>query len=599
MSTVYENGYGTGIPLAASFIPGSAKQGALNANLLAGGDYSLPTYADLLAIPIDEAEGLKLDGITCGRRQLGMKVTITETTPFVTYQLVVDNYILLPDDASKIAELKKDTNWKVVTSGGNGKFLPAHIDVNYDPYTYLINDSVEFKGHVYVPQPTDDNDAANALWVGDHFIGAETEADGTKVISVPIKISNGISAVKLSTDNNGQLIVDNNVVANKFIGDGSLITNLPIITNTDALQEGVNNLYFRTNRVLNTSLPITSQTNPLTAAAIRTNVTTVGNTGTQLKVLLNYWSTVVMNAILDTYGNVTAPNRSINGSDSLVGALSILQAQIDAVNTTASALTTNVRNALAGTSGTPSATNKYLTDNDPRILSATTSGFVTAQSSVFTRFPYDGSAPVGFADAASLAAATTSNDTVRYNRSYSSINSAVNFNGLYIDGQQNYLEVVSNGILSLSSCFIFDLDIAIAGTGAKIQFKRGGTYMRGATLASSIIDAGCTLTLDGVRKIGNITGSGTLVLTGTCAYPNTVDSTVTIKDLRGVGNASSVRSLVVAANNTWSNGELQGVQPIGSQPSMRFADSAYRYEFMNGMSDTDGTKYVWVRTAKI
>lgn len=62
---------------------------------------------------------------------------------------------------------------------------------------------------------------------------------------------------------------------------------------------------------------------------------------------------------------------------------------------------------------------------------------------------------------------------------------------------------------------------------------------------------------------------------------------------------STVKTAVTgAAASSWTSGELQGAQPAGSVPGMKFCDATYRYEYMNGTNDTDGTSYVWVRTGK-
>lgn len=49
---------------------------------------------------------------------------------------------------------------------------------------------------------------------------------------------------------------------------------------------------------------------------------------------------------------------------------------------------------------------------------------------------------------------------------------------------------------------------------------------------------------------------------------------------------------------TYTNGEFQGSQPAGSVAGMKFCDQFFRYEYMNGMNDADGTTYVWVRNSK-
>lgn len=59
---------------------------------------------------------------------------------------------------------------------------------------------------------------------------------------------------------------------------------------------------------------------------------------------------------------------------------------------------------------------------------------------------------------------------------------------------------------------------------------------------------------------------------------------------------STIKSAV--AGGSYTNGELQGTQPAGSQPGMKFCDTTYRYEYMNGMNDNDGTTFVWIRLLK-
>lgn len=59
---------------------------------------------------------------------------------------------------------------------------------------------------------------------------------------------------------------------------------------------------------------------------------------------------------------------------------------------------------------------------------------------------------------------------------------------------------------------------------------------------------------------------------------------------------NDVRQAVVALS--YSSGE-SSTPVVGSMPGMKFCDANYRYEFMNGMNDTDGTSYVWIRCPKM
>lgn len=66
-----------------------------------------------------------------------------------------------------------------------------------------------------------------------------------------------------------------------------------------------------------------------------------------------------------------------------------------------------------------------------------------------------------------------------------------------------------------------------------------------------------------------------------------------------VPTPSDIKTAVTgAANSGWVNGELTGSQPAGSIPGMRFCDQYFRYEYMSGSNDTNGTTYVWVRNPK-
>ena len=59
---------------------------------------------------------------------------------------------------------------------------------------------------------------------------------------------------------------------------------------------------------------------------------------------------------------------------------------------------------------------------------------------------------------------------------------------------------------------------------------------------------------------------------------------------------SSIKNAVTSGSYT--NGELATAQPAGSIPGMKFCDATYRYEYMNGSADTNGTSFVWVRLLK-
>jgi hypothetical protein len=71
-----------------------------------------------------------------------------------------------------------------------------------------------------------------------------------------------------------------------------------------------------------------------------------------------------------------------------------------------------------------------------------------------------------------------------------------------------------------------------------------------------------------------------------------VDSTIYTPQVVNTSSKSAVTA------GTFSNGELQGMQPPGSIIGMKFVDATYAYEYRLGMNDTDGTQYVWCRTLK-
>ena len=143
MSTLYANDFGPGIPLGSGLIPGSATQGALNANLLAGGFLTVPGIADRDAIPVDIAEGIKLDGLTSGRRQVGMVVTVAETGE--RFELKINDFTGLSAE-DKLAALANNTNWVVFAGSDVNKMyvdaadatIQAHITTEKNRMDTLV-----------------------------------------------------------------------------------------------------------------------------------------------------------------------------------------------------------------------------------------------------------------------------------------------------------------------------------------------------------------------------------------------------------------------------------------------------------------------------
>ena len=143
MSTLYDTTYGPGIPLGTGLIPGSPTQGAMNANLLTGGFSTVPTLADLYAIPVDTSEGLKLDGLSSGRRQAGMVVTVAETG--VRYELKIANFSTL-SAADKLAALADNANWVVFATGGEQVYRGAYYDEIIA--AFVVNGQITLNGSV-------------------------------------------------------------------------------------------------------------------------------------------------------------------------------------------------------------------------------------------------------------------------------------------------------------------------------------------------------------------------------------------------------------------------------------------------------------------
>ncbi|MGI4742619.1 MAG: hypothetical protein ACRYG7_46265 [Janthinobacterium lividum] len=88
---------------------------------------SVPTLADLFAIPTDAAEGLNPDGTSSGRRQVGMVVFVVETN--TRYELAIPAYAILATNADKLAALSDNANWVVFAAGStaSGGFEPQTL----------------------------------------------------------------------------------------------------------------------------------------------------------------------------------------------------------------------------------------------------------------------------------------------------------------------------------------------------------------------------------------------------------------------------------------------------------------------------------------
>jgi len=203
MSTLYDTSFGPGIPLGSSLVPGSAIQGALNANLLTGGFLTVPTLADRNAIPVDVAEGLKLDGLSSGRRQVGMVVTVAETGE--RFELKIAGFSTL-SAADKLSALADNANWNEFKTPVNGEYLPA---LESNPDEFSVNNVTYFLNKISVPYASDDDDAVNVKYAVNSFLRADVQSNGTYVVG-------------------NDIFSNNSMTATKFIGDGSKLTNLPV-----------------------------------------------------------------------------------------------------------------------------------------------------------------------------------------------------------------------------------------------------------------------------------------------------------------------------------------------------------------------------------
>lgn len=171
-----------------------------------------------------------------------------------------------------------------------------------------------------------------------------------------------------------------------------------------------------------------------------------------------------------------------------------------------------------------------------------------------------------------------------------------------------------------------DLTVKDTASTAGLALNNGQIEMRNGDLDLTTASAqggfmvGPTgrVTLTNVRVVGgklpafpttSSQGAGaTLVLRGTTSGFDTklIDPLITVIDEREIAATASsytpqpIKNALVGAtaSDSWSNGELIGTQPTGSRPGMKCTGPTYRYEYMNGASDIDGTTYVWCRTLK-
>jgi hypothetical protein len=195
---------------------------------------------------------------------------------------------------------------------------------------------------------------------------------------------------------------------------------------------------------------------------------------------------------------------------------------------------------------------------------------------------------------------------------YSNLTSSITINYIMLlQGQSNQLRFNNSVILTIgngarSSQFNYcnitlntDCKIIINSVGVESTATSFDSTIVGGSNSSVEVPSGCLLALRGGSSIHKITGSGTIYL-----YDHSrviaADSTITIIDRRTTNTPpnAAIKNAVKASINTWTSGELQGTQPAGSEVGMRFVDANYRYEYMSGQYDINGTTYVWCRTVK-
>lgn len=140
-----------GIPLPAPIVPGHANDahGTHYSYLGTGGHHEVLTLTNRNSIPVSLlANQLNADGLSSGRRRLGMTVYVQETG--LIYILKDSLWGTYVTDADKYASLSSNTNWVTISStlvgdyiplGGTNPILPVTGNVEFVDTKGIDNDS--------------------------------------------------------------------------------------------------------------------------------------------------------------------------------------------------------------------------------------------------------------------------------------------------------------------------------------------------------------------------------------------------------------------------------------------------------------------------
>lgn len=143
--------YFTGTLLASPIVNGSSGDtyGTQYSVLGVGGYQEFLTIAQRDAIPVNVINGLDYDGLSSGRRRLGMLVYVDATN--TTYQLNIPYPTwtsLLA--AQKVAALANNANWITYTTGGGGSNQNVTSTIIKFNHGFVVGNAIAFNGGNYV-----------------------------------------------------------------------------------------------------------------------------------------------------------------------------------------------------------------------------------------------------------------------------------------------------------------------------------------------------------------------------------------------------------------------------------------------------------------
>lgn len=149
---------------------------------------------------------------------------------------------------------------------------------------------------------------------------------------------------------------------------------------------------------------------------------------------------------------------------------------------------------------------------------------------------------------------------------------------------------------TIQQCYV-KIDIAGGGAGEKQVYSIN--YIGDSTGGIVNLDFQEGVTINGVTRVSMYPGDYLVFQRDATTKKSCViiQAGNTKNTMRGQLVAStSIRQTVF--NSTFVNGELQGTQPAGSLPGMKFSNTNYVYEFMANTDNTGGDNFKWIRYVK-